>query len=55
MLKLFLKKKKLSSGSVFTKCETGVTLKLLHPKVRNFYYATKNYFEQIKNLLFLFP
>jgi len=29
MLELFLKKKILSSGSAFKKCETGVTLKLL--------------------------
>ena len=57
MLKLFLKKKKkfLSSGSVFTKCETGVRLKLLTSISSEFLlYNKKFFFEPIKNLSFYF-
>ena len=55
MLKLLLKKKILSSGSAFTKCETGVTLKLLTSINSEFLLSNKKIlFEQIKNLVFYF-
>jgi hypothetical protein len=46
MLLTFLKKKKkfLSSGSAFTKCETGLTLKLLTSKSTEFLLCNKNFF-----------